>query len=350
MSSAMPLVLAALGIELLLLLLVFLSVSWFRSRAVRQRDLRAMRTLIARVRQAAPEREEAIGRYLEKGMGFSGEALDEARASLLSAERALLQHFVSVYGQRSAAAAARFDGDLFAALEPYHLVGGAGTMAPAMQGNADGVQLDALQQENRRLSEELQVSMETMSRMLKEYSTMFAAGPFERAGPAQDADTLEGVATPLLTGTSGIQSSDEPVDPKAADGSVPFAADRPSIEGRGDETDEAGDGDRPVGDLAESTVANTAAQEDAQSAPWESDRNAGDAAAGAFDEGDVEVMGFEEADVAADQVERDLFDSSDATAGTGDGEMSGAAGDDIGVTNEDGQLDDEEVLSIRSGA
>ena len=319
MSSAMLLMLAALGIELLLLLLVFLSVSWFRSRAMRRRDLRAMRTLIARVRQEAPEREKAIGRYLEQGMGFSGEALDQTRASLLSAERVLLQRFASVYGQRAAVAAARFDGDLFAALEPYHAAGAGGALAPATQGNADGVQLDALQQENRRLSEELQVSMESMSRMLKEYSTMFAAGPSSQRR------------------TPGTHSSDESADHEAADDSVPYAADGPRIQGQ--ETSEAGELPvlRPAGDLAESPVASTALHEDVQSAPWEDDRDVGDAGVGTFDEGDVEVMGHDEADVVADQGERDLFDSSDLMAGSGE-------------TREDGQLDDEELLSIRSGA
>jgi hypothetical protein len=352
MSGAMLLMLAALGIELLLLSLVFLSVSWFRSRAMRRRDLRAMRTLIARVRQEAPEREKAIGRYLEHGMGFSGEALDQARASLLSAERVLLQRFATVYGQRAAVAAARFDGDLFAALESYHAVGAGGAVAPATQGNADGVQLDALQQENRRLSEELQVSMETMSRMLKEYSTMFAAGPVERAGWAQDAETLEGVGTSSQGRTPATRSSDESAGHGAADDSVPYAADRPQIQGRGQETGEAGALPvvRPAGGLAESVVANTALHEGVQSAPWEDDRDVGDADVGTFDEGDVEVMGHDEADVVADQGERDLFDSSDPTAGSGDREASGAAGAGIGEMSEDGELDDEEVLSIRSGA
>ncbi len=352
MSSAMLLMLAALGIELLLLLLVFLSVSWFRSRAMRQRDRRAMRALVARVRQDAPEREKAIGRYLEQGMGFSGEALDEARASLLSAERVLLQRFASVYGQRTAAAAARFDGDLFAAFEQYHAVGGGGAMAPAMQGNADGVQLDALQQENRRLSEELQVSMETMSGMLKEYSTMFAAGPVERAGPALDAETVEGVGRSSQGPASGTHSPDKPTGHDAADGSVPYAADGPSADGHGQDAGEAGELPvvRPAGDLAESSVANTAVREDVQSAPWESDHNVGDVDTGSLDEGDVQVMGVEDADVAEGQAERDLFDSPDSTAGSGAGETSDAAGVDIGVTNEDGQLDDDEVLSIRSGA
>ena len=75
---------------------------------------------------------------------------------------------------------------------------------------------------------------------------------------------------------------------------------------------------RPGGDIAESPVANTALHEDVQSAPWEDDR--------------------------------DLFDCSDATAGSGDRETSGAAGADIGETSDNGQLDDDEVLSIRSGA
>jgi hypothetical protein len=197
MSHAVVFTLAALGIELVLLLLVFLAVSWFRNRAMRLRDLRAVRALAARVRREAPEREQAIGRYLEQSLGLSGAALVEARADLMRAELGLLQRFASVYGQRAAAAAARFDSDLLAALEPYRTVRTGGTEASAAGGDPDGVQLDALQEENRRLSKELQMSMETMSRMLKEYSTMFAAGTSDPASP---------VKNPAAEGEGGVPS------------------------------------------------------------------------------------------------------------------------------------------------
>lgn len=77
--------------------------------------------------------------------------------------------------------AARFDADLYAALEPYHALAGGmqAEQAPSQPGEADETGLEALRQENERLSEELRITMETMSRMLNEYSTMFSGEPPE---------------------------------------------------------------------------------------------------------------------------------------------------------------------------
>ena len=63
-----------------------------------------------------------------------------------------------------------------AALGPYQQLE---AYAEPLQGEhraIDRAEIEALRAENLRLSEELTVTMETMSRMLSEYSTLFAGG------------------------------------------------------------------------------------------------------------------------------------------------------------------------------
>jgi hypothetical protein len=192
MSNALGYLMVALGVEALLLLLLFLSVSWFRNRAVRRRDAPAAKDLVARVRQRTGERKEVIARFLEQGIGLSGTALDQARTQLLGAELAVLQRFADSCRQRAASAAERLDYDMMALVEHYHALPTAGARS-ATDCAGDQRQLEALREENRRLSEELQVGMETMSRMLKEYSTMFAAASAPELAPAAH-DGGEGIS------------------------------------------------------------------------------------------------------------------------------------------------------------
>jgi len=195
MSVSMLTMLGALGAELLLVVLVLLTVSWLRNRAARHRDLQAMQKLVGRVKARTPEREKAISDFLQQRAGLSGESLSETQTALLSAELGLLHRFASIYSSRDAAAATRFDDDMVAALQPYNDLAisaepdGAEAMDEAGLELADSVEseLEVLRTENQRLSEQLQASMETMSRMVNEYSAMFDA-------VEQDADQPAGVA------------------------------------------------------------------------------------------------------------------------------------------------------------
>ncbi|MEZ5585554.1 MAG: hypothetical protein R3E46_00640 [Sedimenticolaceae bacterium] len=210
MSQTMLVLLGALGVELLLLVLVFLAAAFFRNRAAVQRDQRAMRALIARVKKGKPEREEILEQFLAERMGLSEPALTQARVAMLRAELTLLQRFAGVYRNREAALAARFDADLYAALEPYLALAGGlqveqETPEPGEVGEAE---LEVLRQENDRLSEELRITMETMSRMLNEYSTMFSGAPTERSGAT--SGSIEEEAT--LPADTVDQADDMPLD------------------------------------------------------------------------------------------------------------------------------------------
>ncbi|MGD8956531.1 MAG: hypothetical protein PVJ03_04305 [Chromatiaceae bacterium] len=200
--TPMTLTLALLVAEGVLLLLALLTVSWFRDNAARRRDNQAIETLVARVNKSRAQRESVIEGFLAERMQMSGAALEQAKVAMLRGELALLQRFAGIYRRRDADAAARFDTELAAALGPYQQLE---AYAEPLQGEhraVDRAEIEALRADNLRLSEELTVTMETMSRMLNEYSTLFAGGvpggsvssPGPATGDAIGADGVPEVA------------------------------------------------------------------------------------------------------------------------------------------------------------
>jgi len=117
-----------------------------------------------------------------------------------------------VYKKRDAGAAAQFDIDLMAALAPYYELEGGGIVVTQEQPDQDISVLESLRAENQRLSDELSVTMETMSRMLNEYSTMFTGGSLAHPGPIA---ALFGGAAADVSGPDG-ETVREPVPGQTA--------------------------------------------------------------------------------------------------------------------------------------
>lgn len=185
----MTLLLALLGGEVLLILFVLLFVHWLRSLAAARRDRAAVAALVARVNESRERRKQEIADYLKRTFGMQGAAADPVQASILREELRLLQRFGLIYRKRDAASVENLPMFLEAAFEPYQaLTGGSATLeAASPMLDADMAELEELRRENKRLSEELSVTMDTMSRMLSEYSTMFAGGSAMLVDSAMDA-------------------------------------------------------------------------------------------------------------------------------------------------------------------
>lgn len=188
--TPVTLTLALLVAEGVLLLLGLLTVSWFRDNARRRRDNQAIETLVARVNKSRAGRESVIEGFLTERMQMSGKPLEQAKAAMVRGELALLQRFAGIYRRRDADAAARFDTELTTALVPYQQLE---AFAEPLQGEhqvIDNAEIEALRAENARLSGELTDTMETMSRMLNEYSTLFAGGaPGGSVSPGEPVTT-----------------------------------------------------------------------------------------------------------------------------------------------------------------
>jgi hypothetical protein len=169
--------------------------------------------LIAKIKQGKAEREQTLTQFLSQQAGLSGAALEKAKVAMLRAELGFLQRLDGVYRKRDADALARFDAELFAAVEPYHgLEIDVGGTIDAVDGEpADSAELEHLRKENKRLSDELTITMETMSRMLNEYSTMFAgadAGGTAPIGAAAASVAGAAGAAVAATGSDDAVSED----------------------------------------------------------------------------------------------------------------------------------------------
>jgi hypothetical protein len=175
--------------ELLLVLVLLLLVSWIRNVAARRRDKLAIRSLVSETRKFKEQRVAQISDFLSSQFGMTGEPLGLAARAMYKAEVGLIQAFASTYLQRNAWAAARFRGQVENSTEPYWSLSADGVVqhvsadeqaaaeaVEAVDGEVlgDDGEVKRLRGENDRLSEELRVTMDTMSRMLTEYSTIFA--------------------------------------------------------------------------------------------------------------------------------------------------------------------------------
>lgn len=340
MSQTTLMMAAGLGIEILLLLVVLLAVSFFRARARERRDLKAIKALVARAKKSKPEREKLLAQFLQQNMGLDGDALEKAKVAMLRAEMSLVQRFASVYHQREASAAARFDDDVFAVTSPYHaLSGSAEHVEVPPPGHCEHEEIELLRTENQRLSDELRTTIETMSRMLSEYSTMFSG---EAGGAAAPIAATAAVANDVAGESARVE--DEPLSAMEDDVSIDVGVlepDAPSDEvatsaetaPSDDEIDAllAGEGDDvvvasevDVDDEVEA-VLRAAEQQEAlargtgdavpTASAMSDDEDAGDD--GLFEEGPSEVLGFDDAEleVESDATDiDDLFDSAAATA------------------------------------
>ncbi|HHI77194.1 MAG TPA: hypothetical protein ENJ94_08475 [Gammaproteobacteria bacterium] len=227
------------GGEVLLLLLVLLTIYWWRHSAAARRDRAAVAQLVKAVREGRQAREATIQGFLAEHMGLQGTALDQARVAILREELGLLQRFAAIYGRRDAGAAAQFHLALEAAVAPYLALKGNGAAAPVDAGTGDAEELEALRRENQRLSEELSVTMETMSRMLNEYSSMFAGGVPADAAVSPEAEAPAAAGEPATS----EQPEGESVEAEAAGETeaetVAAAASEPASEADGIEPEGA---------------------------------------------------------------------------------------------------------------
>jgi len=228
--------------ELLMVLVLLLFVSWIRNVAARRRDKQAIKALVAEARKQKDQRIAQISEFLSAQFGMSGDALGLAVRAMYKAEARLIQSFASTYLQRDARSAARFRGQVEDSTEPYWaLTNGAVAQVDAeaaqvpdeaVEGDsgeplADDGEVNRLRGENDRLSEELRVTMDTMSRMLTEYSTIFAKDAevaditvVDEAAPAGSAEPADEVAE---TAAEAAVAPEGDVHPTEAQGDDPDA-------------------------------------------------------------------------------------------------------------------------------
>ncbi len=143
----------------------------------KRRDRKAAATLISRIKEDNERRQEET-KALLMGYGIEGAALEELLVRVNREEMRFYQTLINLYLKRDAGELEVLHLAFEGATEPYRNLGiSAAGQLEADVGSADTTrEIERLKDENKRLSDELRITMDTMGRMLNEYSSMFAGG------------------------------------------------------------------------------------------------------------------------------------------------------------------------------
>ncbi len=144
----------------------------------RKRDRKAAVTLVERIKEDQERRKQETRNILLNRFRFAPEQAEELATLIDHEEKRFYQVLINTYLRRDAAAFENMAVEYENAVNPYRILeppqseGGGGQAV----GIDESPEMSRLKQENKRLSEEVRITMETMGRMLNEYSAMFAGG------------------------------------------------------------------------------------------------------------------------------------------------------------------------------
>ncbi|MCP3670446.1 MAG: hypothetical protein GY814_08420 [Gammaproteobacteria bacterium] len=157
-----------------------------------QKDRAATARLVQKIKKDGVRRRDETRKLMQYKFGFEDEVAKEIATQSSREENRFYQNIINCYLQRDAVGFENiyieFEGmiDHYRSLEPPGC-GGGGPVAEAVAVD-ESEEIRRLTIENKRLSDEVGVTMQTMSRMMDEYSSMFAGGS---ADEVDDDQTLE---------------------------------------------------------------------------------------------------------------------------------------------------------------
>lgn len=196
--------------ELFLVSVVVVCVVVYLMVAKQRRDRAAMQTLVARIKEDSGRREQETRKIMEERYGFAGAELEEVVKKIVRQERVFYQVLLDVYLKRNTDALQNLSVDYEGSVETYRTLeiprrGAA--VADSDEESVDSQEVMLLKEENLRLVEELQITMDTMGRMLSEYSLMFSGG----ADASLDKDKMRQM---LASDTRPAEQADVQVNPE----------------------------------------------------------------------------------------------------------------------------------------
>ncbi|MCG8015311.1 MAG: hypothetical protein JAY97_03760 [Candidatus Thiodiazotropha sp. 'RUGA'] len=181
----------------------------------KQRIRKAAHHLAERVQADKEKRSERLKKLLEEQYQLQSPQLDQTLHGIVQTEMTLYQNMLNGFLKDDQVYLQQIDVDVENLVLAYQAL--AGNVSGA--GGSDEVssdEVEALKAENERLAEELKVTMDTMGRMLNEYSTMFADG--DSGFPAEaTAHTGQEASAPSDQAQSAVaEATAEPPPAEAA--------------------------------------------------------------------------------------------------------------------------------------
>ncbi len=223
-------------IEAILALAILSGVLGYFAISRKARIRKAAHHLAERVQSDKPARSERLKTLLSEQYGLTGNELEQTLHNITQVEMQLYQNLINGYLKDDQVHLQQVDVDeenLVLAYQGLKPVQDTEVPTHAADDSSDEEELNRLREENQRLSDELRVTMDTMGRMLNEYSSMFSGGsdkpltrsaaePAEVSGdegqepeqvsqPLSDDDGIDREMSELSTEESAIESM--PDDP-----------------------------------------------------------------------------------------------------------------------------------------
>jgi hypothetical protein len=218
-SRLTVLLIAELMIALSLISGLLVTFGMLRKHAIRK----VAQQLVERIRHDMGPRSERLKQKLITGYGYEGDLLKQALHALSQAEKRLYQNLITGFLKQDPIALQQIDVDVdnlvlaYQGLEPA-LDETASTRSEQQPQNDEREEIERLQADNRRLAEELKVTMDTMGRMISEYALMVVGEEHEQSDkegdmgelPQDDAnDVGQEVASPTPDADLNLTDVDE---------------------------------------------------------------------------------------------------------------------------------------------
>lgn len=218
-----------LMLEILLPLAVLIVVLVFASLRRRRQDVAGMRRLVETLQSTDEARKQALRTFLAEQLGFEDPDLSQRITLIETQRKAVYKVLIQAFLKHDAEAIAQLHEPLDAYADIYHLLAHQQNFAAAAGGDDDRgneAHATALRKENRRLKDEVNITLGTLNNIFAEYTSMFG----EQIDRAQ-MSVEEIIAA--MEKYSGQPVADTPDESMARHVPTPEGLHEPFIEGEG---------------------------------------------------------------------------------------------------------------------
>ncbi len=214
-----PIIIMAMGEALLILLIIVIVMAVFAMKRI-SNDKKAAETLVGKLKEDRSNREEKVRCMLNGKYHYKDENLGSSVRKFSKSERCFYQTFIKTYLNRDYKKLSNLDMEFDRATTPYFDIE---LPSPTDEGaeKEKDEQLSKLKKDNKKLKEELGVSMKTLGRMLGEYANILDEEKLEAKSKeaeevTEDSTAAEASLSPALM--EELSESDEAIEATETEG------------------------------------------------------------------------------------------------------------------------------------
>ena len=200
------------AIEVILLLSLISGILIFSRLKARQNDHKAARQLVEKIKKERQARKEALRCLLKGKYKYDAEKVKQTVRDVAKAEQQLYEKIINLYLERNPQKLISLHREVEALLDHYHKL-----EVPVATAETDSAvdesqrEYERLKKANENLKAELSILMETMGRMLNEYSDIIRDDQTESTptvGGEATGETISGDVTPPAMGAESQVTDD----------------------------------------------------------------------------------------------------------------------------------------------